>query len=221
MRNPGKLVICAMVAVGLLAAAFSVWYHYQGAHRSADFWGTPTAQLIVEAPEVRALRLDAAPRPRLDEEGMPLEPPDEPAVEFGNGFWTVLGDHDASQARGLVNVRRALVQDASFNWRGRPPGDPNWLYGLEFNDGRLWATVLFDFDSAQVALSGDRKTALLDPGASNTWRKFFDEQFAAQESAAPELGEPAAGAERPAEARPADDKPAEERPPDEKPGETP
>ncbi len=220
MPNRGKLVICAIVALGLAAAAFSVWFHYQGAHRSGDFWGTATAQLIVEAPEVRALRLDAAPQPQFDEEGMQLDPPDEPAVEFRNGFWTVLSDHDASKARGLVNVRRALVQDASFDWRGRP-NDPNWLYGLEFNDGRLWATVLFDFDSCQVALSGARKTAMLDPAASDAWRKFFDEQFAAQESASPEPSEPAERADRPAVDKPSDDEAAEDKAPDDKPAETP
>jgi hypothetical protein len=82
-----------------------------------------------------------------------------------------------AQAKGIINVRHALVQDACYEWRAEKPRQPaNWQYALEFNNGRLWATVLFDFEQRQVALAGGKRTATLDPAISENWRQFFEEQ---------------------------------------------
>jgi hypothetical protein len=205
MRNTGTLVILAILALGVGAAAFSVWYHYRTAERARSFWGSTTAVLIAQAPEIRALRLEAIETPQLDGEPIEQGPPDDPAIEFASAYWKILDDHDASHARGVGNVRTAMVQDVSFAWAGRRPDEPDWQYALEFNDGKNWATVLFDFDSRQAALAGDRKTVRLDPAASDTWKNFFAEQF----SAAPADSPPG---DKPDDAPPADsnEKPAED-----------
>ncbi len=185
MKNPGKLVIVGMIVVAVVAAAFSTWYHYRSAHHSLDFWGTTSAVLITGAEQVRIMQLDSAePETAPDAEGEPA------AVEFGGRSWTVQTAKAATAAPGLTNIRRALVQDTTFDWT-RPPGadEPEWQYALEFSDGRNWATVLFDFDSDRIALTGARKTALLDRAASDEMRLFFLEQFS-ETSASPPAESP-------------------------------
>jgi hypothetical protein len=179
MWNRGKLVIFAMLSLALLAALFSMWYHYQGGDRTRDFFGTPTALLFVAAPEIVALRLEATAQAEPEFEGMEPEPPEGPSVEFNNQFWKVTGDADVIQAKGIANIRQALVQDVCYDWRAAPPKEPaNWQYALEFNDGKLWATVLFDFDSRQLALAGGKRSAMLDAAVNADWKQFFAEQFA-------------------------------------------
>lgn len=187
MINPGKLVIVTMLLVALAAVGFSTWYHYQGQHRAQDFWGTTSAVLIAEGKHVRALQLSDSPLETVSDEASTTESLAAPSIEFDGFTWKVLAAMDATAARGIGNVRRALVLDTTFDWRSPPSeGEPNWQYGLEFNDGKNWATVLFDFDTRQVALTGGRKVALLDPAAADDWRVFFGEQFSDEPGQAPE-----------------------------------
>jgi uncharacterized membrane protein len=48
---------------------------------------------------------------------------------------------------------------------------------MTFSDGKDWATVLFDFESGQVALTGSRKTGRLNRMASDDLSQFFAEQL--------------------------------------------
>jgi hypothetical protein len=179
MWNRGRLVIVGIVALALVAALFSTWYHYQHAHRSREFWGTSMAVLIAQAPQVEALRLDATEAGDSPDQAAEGESNMVLPIEFGGRSWSVVSAKEALKAPGMSNVRRALVLDTTFDWTS-PPSDspPHWQYALEFTDERHWTTVLFDFDSRQVALTGGRKTALLDPAASKDMREFFAEQFA-------------------------------------------
>jgi hypothetical protein len=179
MLNRGKLVIAAIVAVAVTAALFSTWYHYQHARRSRDFWGTPMAILIAQAPEVEALKLGASEVRAEQGEADQGESHAVTPIEFAGHSWKVVRSKEALKAPGMSNVRHALVLDPTFDWTG-PPSDvePHWQYALEFADERQWAMVLFDFDSRQVALAGGKATALLDPAANDDMREFFGEQFA-------------------------------------------
>jgi hypothetical protein len=189
--NRGKLVIVGIVAVALGAALFSMWYHHQHARRAREFWGTSMAVLIARAPQVDALQLAAAevadnqvpaddPVPADDSEPHTVLP-----IAFGGRAWSVVAAKESLQAAGMSNIRRALVIDTTFDW-AEPQGasHPKWQYALEFTDDEHWATVLFDFDTRQVALAGSQKTALLDPAANTDMQEFFNEQFAKSEQPA-------------------------------------
>ena len=119
-------------------------------------------------------------------------------------YGAVLTSHDAKSARGMSNVRRALVLDTSYDWEdpGLPEGQTNWQYALDFHRGEERTTVLFDFESQQVALVGGRRTAVLNPEANRDLQEFFNEQFPGETS------EPARQADKAAEPR--DEKPGEE-----------
>ncbi len=193
MQNRGKLVIVGILTVALAASLFSVYYHYRAQHHALDLWGNTSAQLIAESPEVEVVLLGDETDP---EAASADDSETRRAIESGDRAWKIASSKDARQARGMNNVRRALVTDTTFDWDEKPAadGDPHWTHALVFNDGRNWATVLFDFDSHQIALTGSRKTGRLNAMASDDLKQFFQEQFADAGN------QPAEAADKPAQA---------------------
>lgn len=174
MNNRGKFVILGILAVAVAASCFAVYYQYRAQDHALDLWGTTSARLIAEGPQVEVLLLGD----ETDVESEPRE--DAPArVESGDMAWTVAASKDAVGARGTANVRRALVMDTTYDWDvAEAPPEPEWKYAMTFSDGRDWATVLFDFDSGQVALTGSRKTGRLNRMAADDLAQYFAEQLA-------------------------------------------
>ncbi len=71
--------------------------------------------LIAEGPHVKALQLTDAPLDSSSDEAANGEQP--PSVEFGGFMWKVLASKEADEARGIGNIRRALVLDSTYDWR--------------------------------------------------------------------------------------------------------
>lgn len=197
----GTITILLILAVAVLAATASVFYHYANQRYAQDFWGVQTAALIDKAPTVEVMRLGEADpslavveeTPSENDTEKSTEPPaekqEEPAdeapatkaLEFNETPWLVLETRDARPAKGISNLRRALVLDTTYNWSDVPPeSEPVWQYALGVNDGHDWASVLFDFDSRRVGLAGGRKVAILHEEAAREFKGFFEEQFAAE-----------------------------------------
>ncbi len=215
----GTITILLILAVAVLAATASVFYHYANQRYAQEFWGVQTAALIDKAPTVEVMRLgevDPSQAVTSDEpsdsesektEDAPAEKQEQPAeedpaakaLEFNETAWLVLETRDAAPAKGISNLRRALVLDTTYNWSDVPPvSEPVWQYALGVTDGRDWASVLFDFQSRRVGLAGGRKVAILHEEAAREFQGFFEEQFAAEkETPAGEV--PAATEESPAE----------------------
>ncbi len=107
--------------------------------------------------------------------------PTAKAVEFDGTPWMIVHSKDAAAAKGITNLRRALVVDTTYDWGEPTTAEPHWTHGLAVEDGHDWATVLFDFDSRQIGLAGGRRTALLNPEANSEFQGFFREQFTAPE----------------------------------------
>ncbi len=185
MPNRGKLVIVGIVGLAVAAAALSTWYHYRHSHRALDFWSPQAALTIAEAPEVLVMQLARVDQPQAADR----------AIEFQGGWWRIVAEHDAKGARGMANLRRALVLDTTFDWQTQNDGQPQWQFAATYGAGSEATTVLFDFNSRQVARPERTRTALLDPAANSDFRQFFDEQFPEGASAAGAThgrGEPAA-----------------------------
>ena len=199
MRNAGKLVIIAIVAIALALALFSLWYHRQGGRRSLTFWSTEAAVLIARAPQIECIELSLA------EQARPATPlPDQPAVDgehaaeqgaapaakgpgdrpiqrlgIGGRFYSVEAAVDSSHARGVSNIRRAMVLDATYRWDADAGAEqPTWQYAMEFRDQARSVMVLFDFERGVVGSTANARLAALDPAAVHDWRAFFEEQFA-------------------------------------------
>jgi hypothetical protein len=140
--------------------------------------------VIAQAPHVEAFELgESVPSDEVAPDATVGETERPAWVEFAGVSTKITRTKDVSKARGMSNLRQALVIDATFDWKTAPTAseatesEPHWQYALEFNDGLNWATVLFDFESHEVALTGGKKTARLDATASAEFKTFFDEQF--------------------------------------------
>jgi hypothetical protein len=221
MKNSGKIVIVIILVAALGAAAFAAWYQYRGQRNALEFWGATTALLIADAPQITLIELGEAGQADQDQddseaaEGEDSETTGPKSLDYADRSWKVSSAKPGHEAQGIKNIRRALVQNTTFDWT-TPPSDvePEWQYAVAFTDNRNWATVLFDFDSGRVALTGGRKSALLDPAASKDLREFFAEQFADSKPAEPAM-------EPPAKQPPAEqDAPPEEKPVERAPAET-
>lgn len=175
MANPGKLVIVAMFALAILAVGFSTWYHYQNAHRSLDYWGTERASLIATAPEITVFEVTADPNVPIDPAAIGT---DVPTIIDAGITYRVRASKSADKARGVSNIRRALVLDTTYDWQDPPAADyeRHWGYAMRFRDGANDAIVLFDLPVGLVSTSGG-KVARLNATAAADLGLFFREQF--------------------------------------------
>ena len=223
MKNSGKIVIVTILVVALGAAAFAAWYQYRGQRNALEFWGATTAQLIADAPQITLIELGEAGPAESESDDVEPAAADESetagpkSLEYGELAWRVTSAKPGQDAPGIKNIRRALVQNTTFDWTSPPADDePEWQYALAFTDNRNWATVLFDFETGRVALTGGKKTALLDPAAGKDLREFFAEQFAGADPAEPATeaatDEPPVEGETPPADQPAEPSPAESAP---------
>jgi hypothetical protein len=118
----GTRLVIGLVLLGLAAAATGIWFQRQQTRRCLAFYGSHASRQISAASTVELWTLGPG---------------------SGPGRLRVLERRDVSQARGLVHLRRGLVEDANFLWHdaadppeaaaGRLP-DGAWDCALAFTD---------------------------------------------------------------------------------------
>jgi hypothetical protein len=119
----GKWIVIGIFGLALAGAVGSWIFRYYATHRAARFWGTEAARLIRDAPQVDFYYLVDG-EATLNHADL-LEKLTQPGV---------CGKVDVSQARGIVHLRNALVEDRSFDWRASPKEPPPAGWMLRFND---------------------------------------------------------------------------------------
>jgi hypothetical protein len=173
MPHRGQIVIAAIFLAAIVAGAVAIVYHRGRAARPLELWGRDAALRIVQAPRVAALKLapdDSAP----DAAGIAAGE----SIEVDGRRYLVRQRREITGARGLVNIRRALVDDATFDWQD--VGDdclPDWSDALEFSDDSGRVIVLFSFDCPRVRSLPGEAQASIGPTAA-ALRAFMAEQFA-------------------------------------------
>ena len=171
MLDRSKLAILAVCGFALAASA-AAWVYQRGrAARPLELWGAEAGLLIASAPRVEALLL----RPVAGDETAAAE-----SVEFDGARLIVVQRTDVSTARGITNVRRALLDDGSFNWEST--GDacqPEWTHALRFSTDNAQTMLLLSFDCPRTAAVDGHRTASIAPSAA-ALREFVEEQFQAK-----------------------------------------
>ncbi len=175
----GKYAIIAIATLAIGGALFNWWYQRDLHRRSLEFWGASRARLIVQAPEVEALRLVrsvAASTPPL--EGEPAQETEQ--IEIGGQVWKIIERRridTPTQAPGSSHVRSSLVNDKSIAWNEpRESCQPDWQYGLRFREKDQTETILIDLNCPRLALVGTDLQQSIRPMVP-ALKEFFGEQF--------------------------------------------
>jgi hypothetical protein len=164
MQISGRVIIIGAFALALSMSGGAWWYHYTQVRQAAAFWGSPGGRLLVRGPEITFFELG-------DSESVP------PAVEKIAGR-KVLASRDLSGKPGLVHLRHALYQDASFVWEGRKrePVDASgdWAYAIRFAEGEQAMTVLFPRSFERVGkVDGSNVEVLPAPRIAQSVRRYL------------------------------------------------
>ena len=159
----GKLVILAMIALALAAAAASFWYHRATGARALEFWGPEAARHIARAPLIDVWEIGG-------QEGRPPHKTQRVAVAGA----AIVRQWDASHARGVGNIRRTLIEDASYDWTRRSHVGGRWRYHLRFSDEHGHAHVWLS-DEGTAAPKPDGPVVQLTPEAFASLKGFFDD----------------------------------------------
>jgi hypothetical protein len=129
----GSRLVVALLILALGLAAFAVWFQWRQTRRCLAFYGAQAARSIQSAPRVELWRL---------------------RTDAATGAVVALDRTDVSAARGLVHLRRGLVEDANFNWSADPDrrrSAPEWDVAFAFFDSQEPAaagvTVAIDLES--------------------------------------------------------------------------
>ena len=145
--SPGTRLVVGLLGLGLTAAGLGIWFQWQQTRRCLEFYGVEAAGQISRAPRVELWSL-------------------RPLAGHGHtGRLAATQRRDISTAKGLVHLRRGLVEDANFIW-SKPPGadqplpDAAWDVAFAFQDdsgerGILLAVALgSDTEPAQLTVLG-------------------------------------------------------------------
>jgi hypothetical protein len=139
--RPGTLLVVSLLGLGLAAAVLAIGYQRLQTRRCLDFYGVTAARRLSKAPRVELWTLAPAGSP---------------------GRLMATDRRDISSARGIVHLRRGLVEDAGFRWDVEGPADrlPDqiWDYALVFSDpvqeGRTAVVVDLDAPGGWLTVAG-------------------------------------------------------------------
>jgi hypothetical protein len=162
MSTTGKVTVVAIVGVAVALGLFNFVYQQRRTARSVAYWGPAHRALIVgEQVEVLAV----GPRP-----------------------YRVARRKAGSDVRGLLHVRRALLDDGTYHWeQPQPEQPPVYRYAIRFESERQdpqrqdspAAVVLFNHDGTWIqSLDGSHPLAVRnnDQGLP-PFAAFLAEQF--------------------------------------------
>ena len=139
--RPGSLIVVAILLLGTVAALAAISYQRMQTRRCLNFYGTAAARRVAKAPRVELWRLTPTGRP---------------------GRLVATSRHDVSAAKGIVHLRRGLVEDAGFRWDDvgaavRLP-EESWNYALVFSDptvdGRTIVVLDLEGNEGWLAVQG-------------------------------------------------------------------
>ena len=118
------MLVIGLLALGLLAAGIGVWFQWQQTRRCLAFYGTRATEQISKSPFVELWQLKPLSGGRH------------------TGRLEAVLVEDITEAKGLVHLRRGLVEDANFQWveKGNmeraPLADAAWDLALVFFDSK-------------------------------------------------------------------------------------
>lgn len=184
-NTPGTRVVVSIVVLAIGLGLFALWFQWRQTRRCLEFYGTDTARLIQRATRVEVWERSAGK-----------------AATAGTGTATpAVGRYDVSTSRGLVHLRRGLVEDANLDWKRRDDrSEPSaaWDFALAFFEppGAVNPAAVLLVEWAHEAAGGGALLAVegrpgrvglgrLAAGIERWWRSVRDDAVPVVVPAAP------------------------------------
>lgn len=151
MSTTGKVTVVAILGVAVALGLFNFVYQQRRTARSVAYWG-PAHRALIVGEQVEVLLLEEASTPAS-------EPADGEVLEIDQRQYRVAERKDGSGARGLLHVRRALLDDGTYHWeQPQPEQPPVFRYAIRFESerqnpqgqGSPAAVVLFNRDGTWI-----------------------------------------------------------------------
>jgi len=149
----GKLAILAILSLALVATGFGIWFKRQMTYQVLELLGPGAVQRVALPTHVDYLELQASTGSGTANHGETLTLPD---IQID-----VTRRLDISGAAGLIHLKHALLQDASYEWHASTDGSPTWRHALQFMDDQDRTTFLIDLDQRQVMILERGRRAVL------------------------------------------------------------
>lgn len=137
MQVTGKSIVITALAVALVMSVGAWWYHYSASRRAAQFWGPDATRLLIGKGEVAFFTL-----------GSLRDESDAPSAGNVVAGREVVAEQSLTDKPGLIHLRHALTQDASFDWAGRREASHSdeWAYALRFGEEPQRLDILWSRD---------------------------------------------------------------------------
>src|SRR5688572_22772802 len=141
----GFVVAAALLLLGGVTAGIAWRYNLSRTRQALAYWGPSAVALIRDAPQVTVHRIafatDVIDKPTGNS---PLMHPHTRAPA------QVLGARDLSQAKGLVHLRHALLDDRSYTWTDQTPANDDFAYILTFEENGARLAIYFSSDLTRM-----------------------------------------------------------------------
>ena len=183
MSTTGKVTVMAIIGLAVVLGLLNFAYQQRRTARSVAYWG-PAHRALIVGEQVEVMLLEEA--------GTAAD--DDQLLRVGQRQYRVSQHKDGDGVRGLLHVRRALLDDGAYRWEQPPPEQaPVYRYAIRFASQGAEpppqagpaAVVLFNRDGSWVqGQDSPRPLAVrnneqgLPPFAA-----FLAEQFAEEEVA--------------------------------------
>ncbi|MEZ6069543.1 MAG: hypothetical protein R3C10_04555 [Pirellulales bacterium] len=125
----GTAVVLGLLLLALALATFAWLYARASDRRAQEAWGPERAALMAAAPTAELWELSRHDAGELDTTSAdaPLLVDDEPMH--------IVARYDIAEARGVLHLRRGLIDDTSFDWDAAADCQPRWTHALSFANG--------------------------------------------------------------------------------------
>ena len=140
----GRWIALAVVVLTLAGAASSIWHHHASSNAAQEFLGTGGMTLVTQSPRAELLVLQS--------DATAADPATGNSIDIGGRQMPIIRRHDLISARGMLNLRHALRQDASYEFDSPVSLDPPWAFAIRFVDGERTLSLAFDPMGRRVAV---------------------------------------------------------------------
>ncbi|MFM7035748.1 MAG: hypothetical protein ACKOYJ_11315 [Planctomycetia bacterium] len=138
--RPGSILVVALILLGIASGGLAIGYQRAQTRRCLAFYGSEAARRVSKAPSVELMKVAPSDRP---------------------GRLIVTDRYDVTSAKGIVHLRRGLVEDAGFRWTADEPAVAlpleSWDHALVFTDldgSRTTVVVNLDTHGGWLAVVG-------------------------------------------------------------------